>query len=130
MMQSRAGHADVGLLNNRLVDEDGFGKKARHLNPGFATNRKRQRFVSDQDYISDRWTEAQNRFFEERGLDLRVDPKRAVQTVHHGPSWHAPGILHWRQISGDLIWSKAWPGRWHQSSRERQRGESRCTSTF
>lgn len=78
------------LQSTRLVNANGFGRKARNLNPAFATSKKGKRFVSEPDAISDRWADAQNRYFDERGLDLRVDPKRAVQTVHHGPSWHAP----------------------------------------
>jgi ATP-dependent exoDNAse (exonuclease V) alpha subunit len=78
-------HAHI-LQTTRIVSSKGFGNKARKLNPGFATNSKLERFVSDQDRISDRWAEAQNVFFHELGLDLRVDPKRIVPGVHLGPS--------------------------------------------
>lgn len=66
-------HAHL-LITTRSVTKNGLGKKARALNPGFATDQKGRRFVSEQDCISDRWTDAQNRFFAELGLDLRVDP--------------------------------------------------------
>jgi Ti-type conjugative transfer relaxase TraA len=82
-------HAHL-LITTRLVNKNGFGKKARKLNPGFSTDRKRRRLVSDQDFISDRWAQAQNTFFNELGLDLCVDPKRQVAAIHVGPSWHAP----------------------------------------
>jgi Ti-type conjugative transfer relaxase TraA len=81
-------HAHL-LVTTRYVTKHGLGKKARALNPGFATDRLGRRFVSEQDSITDRWTEAQNRFFVEQGLDLRVDPKRSVSAVHMGPTWHA-----------------------------------------
>lgn len=78
------------LVTTRLATANGLGKKARLLNPEFSTSRKGRHFVSDQDHITDRWTEAQNEYFEELGLDLRVDPKRQIRAVHLGPSWHAP----------------------------------------
>ncbi|WP_298280528.1 AAA family ATPase [uncultured Bradyrhizobium sp.] len=80
-------HAHI-LQTTRTIGPVGFGKKARNLNPQFAT-KKRKRFVSEQDRISDRWAQAQNDYFRELGLDLRVDPKRSVSGIHLGPSWHA-----------------------------------------
>jgi hypothetical protein len=80
-------HAHI-LQTTRTIGPAGFGKKARQLNPGFAT-KNRKRFVSEQDRISDRWAQAQNDYFKELGLDLRVDPKRSVPAIHLGPSWHA-----------------------------------------
>jgi Ti-type conjugative transfer relaxase TraA len=82
-------HAHL-LVTTRYVTKLGLGKKARELNPGFATGRNGRRFVSEQDCISDRWADAQNQFFAELGLELRVDPKRSsVAALHMGPTWHA-----------------------------------------
>lgn len=82
-------HAHL-LVTTRFVTKRGLGKKARSLNPAFATDGKGRRFVSEQDRITDRWTDAQNRFFAELGLELRVDPKRSsVPALHMGPTWHA-----------------------------------------
>jgi Ti-type conjugative transfer relaxase TraA len=81
-------HAHI-LLTTRQLTSEGFGRKARDLNPNFATNkRKKTRFVSEQDAISDRWAQAQNEFFLVNGLDVTVDPKRVVDDVHRGPTWH------------------------------------------
>jgi Ti-type conjugative transfer relaxase TraA len=84
-------HAHL-LQTTRTIGPAGFGKKARQLNPGFAT-KNRKHFVSEQDRISDRWAQAQNDYFKELGLDLRVDPKRSVPAIHLGPSWHAQDEL-------------------------------------
>jgi hypothetical protein len=81
-------HAHL-LVTTRLVRKDGFGSKARALNPGFSTSAKGKRFVSEADHISDRWAGLQNQFFADRGLAWRVDPKRSVPSVHMGPTWHA-----------------------------------------
>jgi Ti-type conjugative transfer relaxase TraA len=81
-------HAHL-LVTTRRLTSDGFGAKARNLNPEFATTGRGRRFVSEADYISDTWAETQNRYFADRGLALRVDPKRSVQSVHMGPTWHA-----------------------------------------
>jgi Ti-type conjugative transfer relaxase TraA len=81
-------HAHL-LVTTRLVRKDGFGSKARALNPGFSTGAKGKRFVSEADHISDRWAGLQNQFFADRGLTLRVDPKRSVPSLHLGPTWHA-----------------------------------------
>lgn len=80
-------HAHI-LVTTRKLTNEGFGRKARHLNPNFSTNKLKARFVSEQDAISDRWAQAQNEFFLANGLDVTVDPKRVVNDVHRGPTWH------------------------------------------
>lgn len=80
-------HAHI-LLTTRELTDKGFGRKARHLNPNFSTNKLKKRFVSEQDAISDRWAQAQNDFFLANGMDVTVDPKRVVDDVHRGPTWH------------------------------------------
>ena len=81
-------HAHL-LVSTRLVTEKGFGRKARDLNPSFAYDKATgRRFVGEQDHINDRWEQAQNRFFQEHGLNLRVDDRRVVADVHQGPRWH------------------------------------------
>jgi Ti-type conjugative transfer relaxase TraA len=81
-------HAHL-LVSTRFVTEDGFGKKARILDPSFSTGPTGKRFVSEEDYLARRWAEEQNGYFAELGLDLRVDPTRRVGGMHLGPTWHA-----------------------------------------
>lgn len=81
------------LTSTRRLGPDGFSKlKARDLNPVFATktfpDRKRRRFVSEQDYQSERWEDFQNAYFEELGLELRVDPRGLVPEIQEGKARH------------------------------------------
>lgn len=75
-------HAHL-LVSTRRLEADGFGKKARELNPDFAFDRTAGRGrVSEQDRVGEKWAEFQNRFFRDRGIDLSVDPTRIVADLN------------------------------------------------
>lgn len=76
------------LVTTRRLGRDGFDKhKATDLNPDFA-RKNGKGFVSAQDRISEKWEAFQNRYFEERGMDLRVDPRGVVSQLHEGKARH------------------------------------------
>jgi Ti-type conjugative transfer relaxase TraA len=86
-MQAGNPHLHV-LVTTRRLGPDGFDKhKATDLNPDFA-RKNGKGFVSSQDRISEKWEAFQNRYFEERGLDLRVDPRGVVSQLHEGKARH------------------------------------------
>ena len=74
-------HAHV-LISTRRLTEDGFGKKAADLNPVFGG----RGFVAVDDQWGEKWGQHQDRYFEELGLDLRVDSTRLVGGEHLGPA--------------------------------------------
>ena len=73
-------HAHV-LVSTRTLEADGFGKKARELNPRFVGGA-----IVEKDYWNRQWRDFQNRYFIEHGMDLRVDPSGVVAGVHLGPA--------------------------------------------
>lgn len=76
------------LVTTRRLGRDGFDKhKATDLNPDFA-RKNGKAFVSAQDRISEKWEAFQNRYFEERELALRVDPRGVVSQLHEGKARH------------------------------------------
>ncbi|MEA5089607.1 AAA family ATPase [Solidesulfovibrio sp.] len=76
------------LVTTRRLGREGFDKhKATDLNPDFA-RKNGKGFVSAQDRISEKWEAFQNRYFEERELDLRVDPCGVVSQLHEGKARH------------------------------------------
>jgi Ti-type conjugative transfer relaxase TraA len=77
-------HAHL-LVSTRRVEAEGFGKKARELNPEFAKGR-----VSEPDRVGEKWAEFQNRFFHERGIDVVVDPTRLTPDLNAGTSRFVP----------------------------------------
>ena len=86
-MQAGNPHLHV-LVTTRRVGPDGFDKhKATDLNPDFA-RKNGKAFVSVQDQISEKWEAFQNRYFEERELALRVDPRGVVFQLHEGKARH------------------------------------------
>jgi ATP-dependent exoDNAse (exonuclease V) alpha subunit len=75
-------HAHL-LVSTRKLDADGFGKKARELNPSFAYSKENGRgYVSEQQAVGEKWAAFQNAFFREKGIDLVVDPTRIVPDVN------------------------------------------------
>ena len=80
-------HAHL-LVSTRGLSAAGFGTKARHLNPGFATNSAGQRFINEQDHWEQQWTGCQNRYFAELGISLTVDAMGNHRQQHLGPTWH------------------------------------------
>lgn len=87
--ESENWHAHL-IVSTRRLEADGFGKKARDLNPQFRTNAAGKRFVNEQDHWELRWTQAQNAFFLAHGIDMKVDPMKAGDAAgqHIGPVWH------------------------------------------
>lgn len=72
------------LTTTRRLGPEGLAKiKARDIDPTVATTKTGGRMV-DGDRWGRVWAEMQNRFFAEQGLDLRVDPTRAVAEPHLG----------------------------------------------
>lgn len=69
-------HAHI-IVSTRYLGPEGFGKKARELNPQFATA-KGKHFVSEQDHWERQWTAFQNTWFTEHGIELEVDPFKLV----------------------------------------------------
>ena len=81
-------HAHV-VVSTRYLTADGFGKKARELNPDFRTRKNVAtgeifRAMEDDDKWSLQWSNFQNHFFEVEGLDLRVDAQKVVAEPHLG----------------------------------------------
>ena len=79
-------HLHVIVSTNELT-ADGFGKKARHMNPSFAT-KKGERFVSEEDHNNTRWRDFQDKWFADNGIDLKVDayklkPERTLGAAAH-----------------------------------------------
>jgi Ti-type conjugative transfer relaxase TraA len=77
-------HAHL-LVSTRRLGAKGFGTKARELNPGFSTKDGRH-FLSEQQHWEHRWTEFQNRFFREKGIELEVDPFKVIPETTKGKS--------------------------------------------
>lgn len=72
-------HAHI-LIPTRRVEQTRFSThKARDLNPVFAKG-----LVIENDYWGERWREAQETFFVEKGLDLSVDVNHIISERHHG----------------------------------------------
>ncbi len=77
-------HAHLYLTTRRLVG-GGFDRyKARDLNPVFASGRDGRGFIAEQDYWGRQWGEFQNRYFQEQGLELTVDPDLLMASRHEG----------------------------------------------
>jgi hypothetical protein len=76
-------HAHILIPTRRLEGQQFSKYKARDLNPAFAKG-----FVVENDYWGERWREAQELFFEEKGLDLSVDLNHVIPERHHGNEGH------------------------------------------
>ncbi|KHK00268.1 putative conjugative transfer protein TraA [Desulfovibrio sp. TomC] len=86
-MQAGNPHLHV-LVTTRRLGREGLDKhKATDLNPDFA-RKNGKGFVSTQDRISEKWEAFQNRYFEEREFELRVDPRGVVFQLHEGKARH------------------------------------------
>lgn len=70
-------HAHL-LVTTRVIDKNGIGKKARHLNPNFVKGQ------TQGDQIGERWAEHQNAYFGKKGLDVTVDTSLAIPSNHIG----------------------------------------------
>lgn len=84
-------HAHL-LVSTRTLGVDGFGKKCRAINPGFAYANGRG-FVSEESGLHHLWAATQMAYFQERGLNIEVDPYGehiGGKREHLGPNWHIP----------------------------------------
>ncbi|MCF6204777.1 MAG: Ti-type conjugative transfer relaxase TraA [Methylococcaceae bacterium] len=60
-------HAHL-MTTTRVIDENGFGKKATHLNPSFSGRGR----VSAEEQIRHQWADYQNKYFQENNIGLEV----------------------------------------------------------
>ena len=74
-------HAHL-LITTRALGEAGFGKKARGMNPGFAS-RGAAHFVSEGDDWDKRWAAFQAEYLARAGIDVVVRERRAVAEPHY-----------------------------------------------
>src|SRR5208283_4247943 len=81
----RANHHAHLLITTRRVEATGLSaKKARDLDPVVRQGKGRA-VVAEADAWGALWRDHQNRYFAERGLDIRVDATSAVPQEHIGP---------------------------------------------
>ena len=98
-MQEGNPHLHV-LVPTRRLGPEGLAKtKATDLNPEFARGPNGKAYVSEQDYVSEKWEAFQNRYFEEQGLDLRVDSRGVVPQIHEGKARHIEGS--WKRAENE-----------------------------
>jgi Ti-type conjugative transfer relaxase TraA len=74
-------HAHL-LISTRALGAAGFGKKARAMNPGFAS-RGAAHFVSDGDDWDKRWAAFQDAWFARAGLAVAVPERRGMAEPHY-----------------------------------------------
>ncbi len=74
-------HAHL-LISTRCLSETGFGKKARAMNPGFAS-RGKVHFVSDGDDWDKRWASFQTEYFAREGIAAVVRERQAMAEAHY-----------------------------------------------
>ncbi|WP_275895716.1 AAA family ATPase [Acidibrevibacterium fodinaquatile] len=74
-------HAHL-LISTRALGATGFGKKARAMNPGFAS-RGAAHFVSDGDDWDKRWAAFQDAWFARAGLAVAVPERRGMAEPHY-----------------------------------------------
>ena len=74
-------HAHL-LITTRALGPAGFGRKARAMNPGFAS-RGAAHFVSEGDDWDKRWAAFQESWFARAGIDVTVRGRRAVAEPHY-----------------------------------------------
>ena len=78
-------HAHL-LTTTRIIDENGIGAKARHLNGGFVGGKK----VVEAEQLRHTWANFQNQWCEQRGIDLFVtnNDGQWQPEIHNGPKTH------------------------------------------
>ena len=74
-------HAHL-LISTRALNAEGFGKKARAMNPGFAS-RGKMHFVSEGDDWDKRWAVFQDEYFARAGIKAVVRERQAVAEPHY-----------------------------------------------
>ena len=74
-------HAHL-LISTRALSGDGFGKKARAMNPDFASKGARH-FISEAENWDQRWASFQSDYFREHGITAELRERRAVAESHY-----------------------------------------------
>ena len=74
-------HAHV-LISTRMLTGDGFGKKAREMNPEFASKGDRH-FIAEAQNWDSRWAAFQTDYFREHGIAAAVRERQAVPEDHY-----------------------------------------------
>jgi Ti-type conjugative transfer relaxase TraA len=74
-------HAHL-LISTRSLSGDGFGKKARGMNPDFASKGGRH-FIGEAENWDNRWASFQSAYFQEHGITAEVRERRAVPEEHY-----------------------------------------------
>lgn len=74
-------HAHL-LISTRLLAGEGFGKKARAMNPDFASKGDRH-FISEAENWDVRWADFQKRYFAELGVEVDVRDRLALPEDHY-----------------------------------------------
>jgi len=74
-------HAHL-LISTRILSGDGFGKKARAMNPDFASKGARH-FISEAENWDLRWASFQSVYFQEHGIAAELRQRRAVPEDHY-----------------------------------------------
>jgi Ti-type conjugative transfer relaxase TraA len=87
-------HAHL-LISTRMLAGDGFGKKARAMNPDFASKGDRH-FVGEADNWDVRWAAFQKEFCARLGLEADIRERRFVPEDHY-----TRGQLKDEQVIGD-----------------------------
>ena len=74
------------MTTTRIIDENGIGGKARHLNGGFFGGKK----VVEAEQLRHTWAKFQNEWCEKRGIDLFVTNNDGQwrPEIHNGPKTH------------------------------------------
>jgi Ti-type conjugative transfer relaxase TraA len=74
-------HAHL-LISTRMLAGDGFGKKARAMNPDFASKGSRH-FIGEADEWDIRWAAFQKEYFARLGIEAEIRERRALPEDHY-----------------------------------------------
>jgi len=77
-------HAHIYVPTRRVLGNSLDSKKARDLNPAFASGRSGKGFVAEDEQWCEKWREFQNLFFRERDIALDVDENHLIAQRHQG----------------------------------------------
>ena len=74
-------HAHL-LISTRALDSDGFGKKARAMNPEFASKGNRH-FIGEAENWDMRWAALQKDYFAKLGIAADIRERKSVPETHY-----------------------------------------------
>lgn len=77
-------HAHIYVPTRRVLDNALSPRKARDLNPNFASGRGGKGFVTENEAWGEKWREHQNQFFLDKSIDLMVDENHLIAQKHEG----------------------------------------------